>query len=225
MIKLTWSFFIAFFSLLAHGYEVSPMYLELEDKGRNSQGSYTIINPEEYPIAVEANVFRMERGSDNVETLTPADDEFLVLPPQAIVNAEQSQLFRVRYIPKMPLNKTRTYRVIFTQLELEDEQDEGSNVSMVIEFATLVFISPTGSTPEASLTLSSDRSLVLENRGNRVLNLGTLSFDISGTDQKTITWDNLNKGRYSDYLLPSHTMSYEFPETLNSISSISIQND
>lgn len=225
MIKLTWSFFFAFFSLLAHGYEVSPMYLELEDKGRNSQGSYTIINPEEYPIAVEANVFKMERDSDNVETLTPADDEFLVLPPQAIVNAEQSQLFRVRYIPKMPLDKTSTYRVIFTQLELEDEQDEGSNVSMVIEFATLVFISPTGSTPEASLTLSSDRSLIVENRGNRVLNLGTLSFDITGTDQKTITWDNLNKGRYSDYLLPSRTMSYEFPETLNSISSISIHSD
>jgi P pilus assembly chaperone PapD len=225
MIKLTWLFLVAFFSQLTHAYEVSPMYLELEDKGRNSQGSYTIINPEEYPIAVEANVFKMERGSDNVETLTPADDEFLVLPPQAIVKAEKSQLFRVRYIPKKPLDKTNTYRVIFTQLELEDELDEGSNVTMVIEFATLVFISPTGSAPEASLTLNSAKELVVENRGNRVLNLGTLSFDIFGVEQQTITWDNLNKGRYSDYLLPSHTMSYEFPEVLNSISSIKIHKD
>ncbi|UWZ99124.1 fimbria/pilus periplasmic chaperone [Vibrio splendidus] len=224
MIKLALTILISCFSLISKAYEVSPMYLELEDQGRNSQGSYTIINPEDYPIAVEASVFKMKRDSENVETLTPADKEFLVLPPQAVVKSNQSQLFRVRFIPNQPLDQTATYRVIFTQLELEDELDEESNVTMVIEFATLVFISPTDSTPDASISLNDDNSLVVENNGDRVLNLSTLNFEITGNEQKIITWDSLNQGRYSDYLMPSRSMAYEFPEMLSSVKSIRINN-
>lgn len=225
MIRLILLMLTAFFSQLISAYEVSPMYLELEDRGKKTQNSYTITNPEEYSIAVEATVFKMERDADNVETLTPAEDEFLILPPQAIVKANQSQLFRVRFMPSGPIDKTVTYRVIFTQLEFEDDVDEESNVTMLLEFATLVFVSPVGSTPDAKVTFGKDHSLIVKNTGSRVLDLSTLNFTLSGKNQTVVTWNNLNRGRYSDYVMPSRTMTYEFPEALNSIKSISVSND
>lgn len=53
----------------AYSYEVSPMYLDLEDTGRQSSGNYTIGNVEQKTIAVEVSAFKVEY-KDGEEVLT-----------------------------------------------------------------------------------------------------------------------------------------------------------
>ncbi|CAM2901668.1 fimbria/pilus periplasmic chaperone [Vibrio mytili] len=213
------------FSSLAPAYEVSPIYLELDDIGKKAQGLYVITNVEESPIMLEVNTYRADYSSGE-EVLTPADDEFLILPPQAKIDGLKSQTFRVRHIPKNKTSKTHTYRIIFTQVELENsgkKDDQDSSISMLLEFATLAFVSPQASKPVAKASLTQN-GLIVSNEGNRVLNMTTLEFEFSGgKEDKSISWETLSK-QTSAYLMPGSRVSYALPESLGTPKQVKISN-
>ena len=82
MARITTLLFSFLFSSIIFAYEVSPIYLELDDVGRNSQGLYKVTNVEDDPILLEVHVYQADFSSGE-EILTPSEDEFLILPPQA----------------------------------------------------------------------------------------------------------------------------------------------
>ncbi|MCC4223421.1 MAG: fimbria/pilus periplasmic chaperone [Pseudomonadota bacterium] len=224
MARITTLLFSFLFSSIIFAYEVSPIYLELDDVGRNSQGLYKVTNVEEEPILLEVHVYQADFSSGE-EVLTPSEDEFLILPPQAKIDGQKSQTFRVRYTPKKPIKKTETYRIVFTQIELDNqtkENEEDSSISMLLEFATLAFVSPASSKSIPSATIQNNQ-IAIRNDGKRVLNMNGMEFSFSGgKSNKTVDWEALSN-KTSAYLMPGSTVKYTLPSELGQPQTVSVK--
>ncbi|UMM03666.1 fimbria/pilus periplasmic chaperone [Vibrio campbellii] len=224
MARITTLLFSFLFSSIIFAYEVSPIYLELDDFGRNSQGLYKVTNVEEEPILLEVHVYQADFSSGE-EVLTPSEDEFLILPPQAKIDGQKSQTFRVRYTPKKPIKKTETYRIVFTQIELDNqtkENEEDSSISMLLEFATLAFVSPTSSKSIPTATIKNNQ-IAIRNDGKRVLNMNGMEFSFSGgKSNKTVDWEELSN-KTSAYLMPGSTVKYTLPSELGQPQTVSVK--
>ena len=224
MARITTLLFSFLFSSIIFAYEVSPIYLELDDVGRNSQGLYKVTNVEDDPILLEVHVYQADFSSGE-EILTPSEDEFLILPPQAKIDGQKSQTFRVRYTPKGPIKKTETYRIVFTQIELDnqtEENEEDSSISMLLEFATLAFVSPASSKSIPSATIKNNQ-IAIRNDGKRVLNMNGMEFSFSGgKSNKTVDWEALSN-KTSAYLMPGATVKYTLPSELGQPQTVSVK--
>lgn len=224
MARITTLLFSFLFSSIIFAYEVSPIYLELDDVGRNSQGLYKVTNVEEEPILLEVHVYQADFSSGE-EILTPSEDEFLILPPQAKIDGQKSQTFRVRYTPKRPIKKTETYRIVFTQIELDnqtEENEEDSSISMLLEFATLAFVSPASSKSIPTATIKNNQ-IAIRNDGKRVLNMNGMEFSFSGgKSNKTVDWEALSN-KTSAYLMPGSTVKYTLPSELGQPQTVSVK--
>lgn len=224
MARITTLLFSFLFSSIIFAYEVSPIYLELDDVGRNSQGLYKVTNVEEEPILLEVHVYQADFSSGE-EILTPSEDEFLILPPQAKIDGQKSQTFRVRYTPKRPIKKTETYRIIFTQIELDnqtEENEEDSSISMLLEFATLAFVSPASSKSIPTAFIKNNQ-IAIRNDGKRVLNMNGMEFSFSGgKSNKTVDWEALSN-KTSAYLMPGSTVKYTLPSELGQPQTVSVK--
>lgn len=224
MARITTLLFSFLFSSIIFAYEVSPIYLELDDVGRNSQGLYKVTNVEEEPILLEVHVYQADFSSGE-EVLTPSEDEFLILPPQAKIDGQKSQTFRVRYTPKRPIKKTETYRIVFTQIELDnqtEENEEDSSISMLLEFATLAFVSPASSKSIPTATIKNNQ-IAIRNDGKRVLNMNGMEFSFSGgKSNKTVDWEALSN-KTSAYLMPGSTVKYTLPSELGQPQTVSVK--
>ncbi|ARV73389.1 fimbrial biogenesis chaperone [Vibrio campbellii] len=224
MARITTLLFSFLFSSIIFAYEVSPIYLELDDVGRNSQGLYKVTNVEDDPILLEVHVYQADFSSGE-EILTPSEDEFLILPPQAKIDGQKSQTFRVRYTPKRPIKKTETYRIVFTQIELDnqtEENEEDSSISMLLEFATLAFVSPASSKSIPTATIKNNQ-IAIRNDGKRVLNMNGMEFSFSGgKSNKTVDWEALSN-KTSAYLMPGSTVKYTLPSELGQPQTVSVK--
>ncbi|UTZ42075.1 fimbrial biogenesis chaperone [Vibrio campbellii] len=224
MARITTLLFSFLFSSIIFAYEVSPIYLELDDVGRNSQGLYKVTNVEDDPILLEVHVYQADFSSGE-EILTPSEDEFLILPPQAKIDGQKSQTFRVRYTPKSPIKKTETYRIVFTQIELDnqtEENEEDSSISMLLEFATLAFVSPASSKSIPTATIKNNQ-IAIRNDGKRVLNMNGMEFSFSGgKSNKTVDWEALSN-KTSAYLMPGSTVKYTLPSELGQPQTVSVK--
>ena len=224
MARITTLLFSFLFSSIIFAYEVSPIYLELDDVGRNSQGLYKVTNVEDDPILLEVHVYQADFSSGE-EILTPSEDEFLILPPQAKIDGQKSQTFRVRYTPKRSIKKTETYRIIFTQIELDnqtEENEEDSSISMLLEFATLAFVSPASSKSIPTATIKNNQ-IAIRNDGKRVLNMNGMEFSFSGgKSNKTVDWEALSN-KTSAYLMPGSTVKYTLPSELGQPQTVSVK--
>ncbi|WP_394244663.1 fimbrial biogenesis chaperone [Vibrio astriarenae] len=195
---LFWALIVT--SLSTFAYEVSPIYQLLESVGSKSQSSYTIKNIEHEDIVVEVFAYGVEIINGE-ELLTPADSEFLILPPQAKISAGGYQKFRIRYLSSSPIEKTQPYRVVFKQIQLNKPESDTSEVEMLIDFSTLAYVSPPNSkaTPIAWVE---DDQMTIRNNGERVLNLGELRFDFkTGSGSESVTWERF-ANQAGLYLLP-----------------------
>lgn len=190
----------------AVAYQVQPMIVELSSQGKNSLVTYRLSNPGTAALPVEVEVFKRTFDQDQKEVLVPAEDAFIVLPPQIEVAANGYQMFRAKYLGSPGLQQTDSYRIVFKQLPLGNEEEK-SGVKMMFNFATLVFVSPKGVASEhksvIKCELTSDCKLTISNQGKRVLDLS--QFEYRFNDNATVVnwtlFQTITNGRF---IMPGH---------------------
>lgn len=125
---------------------VSPMIVDMEPTGRGAIGRVELTNDADRNIAYEAQIMRGDISPTGELDLTPADEDFLVFPPQAIVEANSQQVFRVQYLADKPLDRSQIYYLAIRQVPVEF--DPGVNqVQVVINYNVLINVVPPGTTP------------------------------------------------------------------------------
>ena len=77
----------------ADAYELTPMSIELEEAGRNSTGTFRIHNTNDAPLTIELSAVRRLLENGYYNTTEAADDDFLLMPPQAYIEPGQFQVF------------------------------------------------------------------------------------------------------------------------------------
>ena len=127
----------------AYAVNVQPLSLEMVSIGSNSRASVQVVNDGAAPMPVEVVLKKLEIAEDGKTTESPASNEFLVFPPQAVVPAGATQSFRVQWIGAPDIKKSQTYMLSVNQLPVKMKPGE-NGVQMVFDFGVVVNVAPTG---------------------------------------------------------------------------------
>lgn len=203
----------------ASAQSVQPMRFDLQPSGARSQQTLTIENNRAYPITVEIFAEAISTGEDGTEILSPADDDFLIFPPQALIEAGKSQSVRVKYIGEPGLDVSQTYRVHVNQLAVDLSGEQRTGVRVALNFATLASVVPAGAKPflvvdNVEPTADGQLKVSLRNEGKAYERLVATEWTLSsGKTAKTFADDALLEwlAGVSSLVLPGETRDFVIP--------------
>lgn len=226
MIKIKYS--IAFLSLFlfsstAAAYELTPMTMALDEVGRNSSGVFRVYNNHATPLTLELSTMRRMLKDSYYNETAPAEDDFMLMPPQAYIAPGDFQVFRVRYLGNEPLDQSVGYRIIFRQLPVDLAPVDGTGVSFLMHVHAPVYVSPVGVESSISTSLdfndlheetrfdtklvnldNPDGVIVLNNSGDGVedLSVGELKITLESGETRSLKWTEFSKGVFVRHILP-----------------------
>jgi fimbrial chaperone protein len=169
---------------------VSPMIVELEPLGRSSVARIELTNDGDRDIPYEIRMMLGEISEEGKLSFTPADDNFLIFPTQAIVEANSQQVFRIQYVGEPELAKSEVYYMSIQQVPVAFE-GAGSQVQVVVNYNVLVNVVPDGTEPKADVegieSVVQDEKpgirLRLSNTGSRYFLAGNADWKITATEE------------------------------------------
>jgi fimbrial chaperone protein len=142
---------------------VSPTHLEMVSIGSAARGRITVTNTDDQPLAVEAIMHRAILDERGVPKTSVAEDDFLIMPPQAIIPPGGTQNFRVQWLGEPLIDASQTYLLYITQIPVKQPRAK-SIVQVVVSIGVMINVAP----PEGLPTLRVvDAGIVSDARGNR----------------------------------------------------------
>lgn len=138
---------------------VTPMTVEMSPTGRGATARIEVTNSEDRNLPVELRMYRGEVSEAGELTLVPADEKFVVFPPQVVIAPNAQQVFRIQYLPDGPMSQSEVYYAAVTQIPV-DLDPAVSRIQVVMRFNVLVNVVPDGTKADPVVTAA--RSLLRE---------------------------------------------------------------
>ncbi|QIG79043.1 fimbrial biogenesis chaperone [Stakelama tenebrarum] len=169
----------------ALAYRVSPMIYDLDPFGPGATKVLRIENDGDKPITVEIVPEKRSFDIMGAEKRTPAEEDFLIFPPQAVIQPDATQAVRVQYIGEPGLTRSETYTVTVKQVPVQLPTEAQTGVQFLFNFSTLANVVPAGASADVrleSVTREADGSvrLGLRNAGTKYANLATAKVTLTG---------------------------------------------
>jgi len=95
---------------------VEPMVFELAASGSKSTTSLRVNNNKSAPLTIEVEPSRISLDESGNETRTLAEDDFLIYPPQTILQPGKTQVIKVKYVGDPTIDASQAYRISVKQL-------------------------------------------------------------------------------------------------------------
>jgi fimbrial chaperone protein len=161
------------FILTAQAYELTPLERTVSPAGRNAVTTFRLENKDSKPVAVELSMFSRTMTDDGSDILTPAENDFVVYPQQAIVMPGEAQTIKVSFVGTPPSGVEAAYRLVADQLPVDMDKkqaDKGGAMAVLVRYVASLYVQPDGVKPSvvvkaAELTAGGRLRLVLENSG------------------------------------------------------------
>lgn len=147
---------ISSFLVPASAMNVSPMIAELTSTGARSTARIQLLNTLPQALPYEVRVYRVDFDDRGNMSEVPADQNFLVFPPQGVVQPGQRQMIRVQWIGGL-VESSQGYYVSINQVPVPVTASEASktkpvvDVRVVYHMKVLVTVSPKNASPKVSV--------------------------------------------------------------------------
>lgn len=188
----------------AEAARVSPMVAEIVPSGTGSIVRIEVTNDEDRQIPFELSMHRGTISEAGEVSLEPADDRFVVFPPQIVIGPRSQQVFRIQFLPDPGLTTSEIYYASISQLPVALDPAD-ARIQMLMRFNVLINVVPPGTrsdptidwirvaererpVPEgqeaaetAETTPQTGIEVRISNRGNRYFGAGETNWTISGT--------------------------------------------
>lgn len=139
----------------AEAMRVSPMVSELTTTGAGSAARIEVGNIGSSPLPFETVITQIEMDGEGQLTETPADENFLVFPPQGLVPANGRQVVRVQWVGEPNIDTSKAYYLWVRQLPVETSptQEGGGavQVSVLYTMKALIVVAPPGAQPDVQV--------------------------------------------------------------------------
>jgi len=159
----------------AYAYEVAPMRVALVPAEGRTNSTITVNNIRDAELPVEIFVKRRVIAEDGTQSFEPAEDDFIVFPPQVAIPAGQSQAFRFEYIGPPPTDAALGYVIEVAEVPVVPPGFSG--VQFAYNFGVAVYIEP----PRAFVKLATEARI--EN--------GQLLLDVTNSGSKYALLSNM----------------------------------
>lgn len=198
---------------------VWPTVIDLSTIGRDGQAQINVMSSEAVVFPVEIDVQTLEIAENGSQTLAPADDEFLIFPPQAMIQPGATQVFRIQWVGDPELQASRSFLIRVNQVPIQSA-DGASMVQMIYSFAIMVNVADPANRSELAVaevvpvheSEQSGVTLLLENTGDRHDYLSSHALTLSGDGwSTTLTPDQLAQIIGIGVVQPGRTRRFTIP--------------
>jgi fimbrial chaperone protein len=148
---------------VARAMDVTPIQVEMASAGKLSRAQVTVHNTGDAPMPVESKLENMKLDANGVRKLSPAGEDFLVFPPQAMIPPGGAQVFRLQWVGDPALAKSQSYMFTVSQVPVKFPKGS-SKVQVVMGFGVVIDVAAAGVTP--NLTVVSSK-LAKDKKGNQ----------------------------------------------------------
>ena len=141
----------------AFAMRVSPMVSELKASGAGAVARIEVGNVSNKALPFETRITRIDFDADGKLIETPADEDFIVFPPQGLVPVSGRQVVRVQWVGRPDIPNSQAYYVSIRQLPVETDPQkiEGTEASVSINvlytMKSLVVVAPSGAEPKVEV--------------------------------------------------------------------------
>jgi fimbrial chaperone protein len=208
---------------------VAPIVLDMSTMS-NKTSQLTVTNDNAVSMPVEIIVSRVELNEKGEMTTSPAGDEFLIFPPQAMVPAGGTQVFRIQWVGDPQIKSSQSYTFSVNQVPVKMPEGK-SGVQVVFNFACIVNVSPASGTSAINLVsagIGKDEKgrlrpeVIVKNPGNVHAKLTDATVTLSGGSwSQTLTPEQLHQKMGVGLVQPGKTRRFllpvDMPEGVNKI--------
>lgn len=139
---------------VAWAMRVSPMVAELTTSGAGSVARIEVGNAGSAAMPFEATITRIDFMDDGSLVESPADEDFLVFPPQGLVPVGGRQVVRVQWVGEPNIDTSRAYYLTVRQLPVSTDVEAGEAdtpslaVTVLYTMKALLVVAPPGAEPD-----------------------------------------------------------------------------
>ena len=186
---------------------VSPMVVEMESRGSDAVARIEVQNINAGKLAFQTRVFRMTLDADGKIVETPADDKFLIFPPQGALPPHGRQVIRIQWVGDPEIPTSEAYYVSVEQLpvafEPGTEDAASAQVQVLYNMRALVVVAPPGAKPDVKAAdvhqaeyqppappgstelppMQDGVQVTLRNEGRRHAMMANFAWHLEGTDR------------------------------------------
>lgn len=137
---------------------VSPMVAELSTTGVGSAARIEVGNIGSESLPFETLITELSVGPDGEFVEVPADDSFLIFPPQGLVPVNGRQVVRVQWVGEPTLESSRAFYLWVRQLPVSTDVDRPAvednvavSVQVLYTMKALIVVAPPGAQPEVEV--------------------------------------------------------------------------
>lgn len=144
-------------STAAFAMRVSPMVSELTTSGAGAVARVEVGNIGASALPFETKITRIDFDEAGNLVETPADEDFIVFPPQGLVPVSGRQVVRVQWIGRPDIPVSQAYYLWVRQLPVETDPKkiEGSDAAVSIDILytmkSLIVVAPPGAKPDVEV--------------------------------------------------------------------------
>jgi fimbrial chaperone protein len=186
--------FLLVCTLDARAFTLVPIRMEFTPSGSGAEQAFHLENDSSNTVAIEVSMLTRQLDLDGKETNAPAEDDFLVYPPQVVLKPNQVQTVRVKWLGTRKPEKELAYRILAEQLPVKLEKDKTghSRINVLLRYLGSVYIVPKGSKADVILESAAPQTdaagkrqivLIFHNRGKAHGLLSDLQLKIEAGDK------------------------------------------
>ncbi len=147
----------------AFGLTVSPVQLELVSIGDKNRATVSVLNNSQQPLAIEAVVQRMMLDENGKSQTAKAGEEFLLMPPMAMIPPGGTQNFRVQWLGDPMIEASQSFYIFFNQVPVKLPKDH-KGVQVVVAMGVIVNVAPAQGSPNLQVV---GTGVVVDRNGKR----------------------------------------------------------
>jgi fimbrial chaperone protein len=191
-------------TLPAQAFKLIPLSRVFAPSGPNAIQSYEIENTTGEPLAVELNIAKREMSLQGVDKLIPANDDFMIYPPQVLLQPGENQTVRVTWLGDPKPTQELAYRLIAEQLPINLATNVGTlpdaksgfstSIKLKMRYQGSIYIRPSQAQPNVVIEriepkLENGKSMLaitLQNQGTARANLkeGQLQLKVAASQNR-----------------------------------------
>lgn len=215
----------------AFAFKLLPISRTFAPSGAGATQSYQVLNDGKEKLAVTVSMSERQMDLTGKETYKEADDDFLVYPPQILLEPGGQQTVKVTWVGEAQPQKELAYRIIAEQVPVDLEKPQTNvtkpvgKIKVLMRYLGSVYIRPANVKPDVVLETiepqkgakgANELAFTMSNKGtahailkNLQLHLtaGATKVDLKPEQLKDVSGANILAGNKRRFVIP-------FPEGL-----------
>jgi len=205
---------IMLFSQQASALQMNPLSVVVKPTGGGARQSFKVTNESNEPIAVQFSVMTRQQVN-NKEVRRPADKDFMIYPPQAIIPPKSTQKVRIQWLGKQKVTKELSYRLIAEQVYVSLKKEKQTGINMLMTLVGALYVQPNNTksnvTVKAVQRQGNKLAITLANSGTRhqLMRYATLSLkngskviNLKGNSLAGLDGNNILAGSTKRFFIP-----------------------